>query len=114
MKNFAILFIILITACALTEKNIIDSSFKTCSEDKNKLEARSNELASIAQADQDERKNWNQKSSKEIMIVVGRDSLRRQRIGEIFEEGCFSKAEDYSAAALVYQHGSAPEHLLSN
>ena len=43
--------------------------------------------------------------------VARRDVVRRQRIGEIFGEGCFSKAEDYAAAALVYQHGDVPDHF---
>lgn len=86
-------------------------AFQACVDDKPRLEARSKELSSIVQADQDERKDWNQKSFKEMMIATNRDSLRRQRIGEIFGEGCFSTASDFSAAALVYQHGCVPEHF---
>jgi hypothetical protein len=36
--------------------------------------------------------------------MVKNDVLRRKRVGEIFGEGCFSKAQDFAAAALVYQH----------
>ena len=35
---------------------------------------------------------------------------RRQRVGEIFGEGCFKTPSDYAAAALVYQHGDQPDH----
>lgn len=46
-----------------------------------------------------------------MLEVVRRDEYRRKRVGEIFGEGCFSKAEDYAAAALVYQHGVVPDHF---
>lgn len=46
-----------------------------------------------------------------MITVAKRDESRRKRVGEIFGEGCFSKAEDYSAAALVFQHGDAPDHF---
>lgn len=45
------------------------------------------------------------------MQVVARDTERRMRVGQIFGEGCFSKAEDFAAAALVFQHGNRPEHF---
>ena len=40
-----------------------------------------------------------------------KDLQRRKRVAEIFAEGCFAKAEDFSAAAMVYQHGIVPEHF---
>lgn len=47
-----------------------------------------------------------------IQEVAKRDVERRKRVGEIFGEGCFTKAEDFAAAALVYQHGDVPDHFL--
>lgn len=81
--------------------------FKGCDEDPNRLSLRSAELQEIVKADQEDRIppiDWS---------VVGKnDENRRKRVGEIFGEGCFSKAEDYGAAALVFQHGNLPEHAL--
>jgi hypothetical protein len=44
--------------------------------------------------------------------VLPRDLERRRRVAEIFAEGCFKEARDYSAAALVFQHGDVPDHYL--
>jgi len=63
-------------------------------------------------ADQADRQDWAGKTPEEMQEVVQRDVARRKRVGEIFGEGCFSKAEDYAAAALVYQHGDVPDHFL--
>lgn len=69
---------------------------------------RSQELRKLAQADQADRQgsfdsiSWDQ--------VTPRDKARRARVGEIAAEGCLTSAQDYAAAALVYQHGDAPEH----
>jgi hypothetical protein len=42
---------------------------------------------------------------------MGRNDLkRRKRVGEILGEGCFTKSADYVAAAMIYQHGNAPDH----
>jgi hypothetical protein len=85
--------------------------FRSCQEDNVRLEERSKELAALVQADQDDRRDWNKKSAEEMLQVAKRDVERRKRVGEIFGEGCFSKAEDFAAAALVYQHGNVPEHF---
>ncbi len=79
--------------------------FKGCDQDVDRLIRRSAELQKIVKADQDDRKppiDWS--------VVGKRDEERRKRVGEIFGEGCFSTAEDYGAAALVFQHGNLPEH----
>ncbi|MBN8542513.1 MAG: hypothetical protein J0L82_19135 [Deltaproteobacteria bacterium] len=44
-------------------------------------------------------------------LVQPRDEARRKRVGEIFGEGCFKTSEDFAAAALVYQHGTIPDHF---
>jgi hypothetical protein len=40
------------------------------------------------------------------------DLKRRRRVAEIFAEGCFKTASDYAEAAMVYQHGTVPDHFL--
>jgi hypothetical protein len=101
----------LLSGCSSISKANQTNAFKPCHDDLPRLEARSKELAAIVQADQDDRKDWEHKSSDEMLEVAKRDVPRRQQIGEIFGEGCFSKASDYSAAALVYQHGDIPDHF---
>lgn len=89
---------------SLTEV-VYAADFKGCDEDPRRLNKRSLELQMILKADQNDRKppiDWS--------IVGKRDEGRRKRVGEIFGEGCFSKAEDYAAAALIFQHGNLPEH----
>lgn len=39
-----------------------------------------------------------------------RDLARRQETAAIFAEGCFSTGRDYHNAALIFQHGTVPEH----
>lgn len=68
---------------------------------------RSKELQEIVSADQAERKNG-------FPLPEGiqeRDQKRRMRVGEIFGEGCMSTSADFSAAALVYQHGNSADHF---
>lgn len=89
----------------------MDSLSTPCQQDKARLELRSEELAAIVKADQDDRDEWKKMSQAEMVEVVKRDVLRRKRVGEIFGEGCFSKAKDYAFAALVFQHGDVPEHF---
>lgn len=79
-----------------------------CNNDSQKQSLRSKELKEIVEADQADRQipgsqiNWN--------IVSAKDEVRAKRVAEIFAEGCFSKADDYAAAALVFQHGIVPDH----
>lgn len=68
-------------------------------------EKRATEIQEIVKADQDDRKG---ELPKDLML---RDQKRRMRIGEIFGEGCLKSAADFSASALVYQHGTVPEHF---
>lgn len=85
--------------------------FISCRDDKPRLELRSQELQSIVKADQKDRENSQSKTPDEMSTVAVRDEARRKRVGEIFGEGCVSKAEDYAAAALVFQHGDTPDHF---
>lgn len=73
-------------------------------------QGRSEEIKAIADADQRDRQSghW---SEKEWSEVERRDRERRERVAAIFADGCFKTAADYRNAALVFQHGSAPDHF---
>lgn len=116
MKYF-IMFTVFIIALGCSHKahqksRTDDSSFlspiKKCPDDSERQVLRSNELQEIASADQEDRKipaekiDWNK--------VSRADEDRAKRVAEIFAEGCFKTAKDYSAAALVFQHGIVPDH----
>jgi hypothetical protein len=106
--NPSFLFLIFfISSCASAQTG----HYISCSQDPQKLEARSQELSQIVKADQDERADFPSKTPEEMQEMMKQDVLRRKRVGEIFGEGCFSKAQDFAAAALVYQHGDVPEHF---
>jgi hypothetical protein len=81
-------------------------TYLPCDQDPVRQKVRAQELQEIVardQADRTEPVDWNQ--------VQPRDEQNRKRVGEIFGEGCFKTAEDYAAAALVYQHGNFPDHF---
>ena len=40
------------------------------------------------------------------------DLNRRIQVSEIFAQGCLRTADDFYAAALIFQHGNVPEHAL--
>ena len=111
-----LLLVFLQGSCAFANRATIASSeefkFPTpCTKDESRRKSRSEELQKIVQADQADRKNWSNLTPEEMAEVVVRDVVRRKRVGEIFGEGCFSKPEDYGAAALVFQHGDSPDHF---
>lgn len=84
----------------------------TCASDSSLQANRSKELQRIVRADQEDRRDPDRffKDRRYQLRVLRRDVLRRQRVGAIFGEGCMSTAADFAAAALVYQHGTVPEH----
>ncbi len=87
-----------------------ERSSSPCAEDGARRKARGDELQKLVRADQEDRKDWQAWTPAESANVGLRDLARRKRVGEIFGEGCFSTAEDYAAAALIFQHGDAPDH----
>lgn len=98
--------IFLLAGCATASQARAGSTFKHCFDDPERQTLRSQELQTLVKADQDDRNDpidWER--------VHPRDEARRKRVGEIFGEGCFKTAEDYAAAALVYQHGNVPDHF---
>lgn len=90
--------------------NAHTSPYKPCYLDKEKLASRSKEIAKLERADQKDRENWENKTQEERSEIATRDKLRRERIGQIFGEGCFNSAEDFNNAALIFQHGEVPDH----
>jgi hypothetical protein len=84
----------------------------TCPDDETRRKARSEELQRILQDDQDDRKGWLYMNQSQMDAVSRRDLPRRKRVAEIFAEGCFTTPADFSAAALVFQHGEVPDHFL--
>jgi hypothetical protein len=67
------------------------------------------ELAAIFEADQADRKgggviDWS--------IVGKRDEARRERVRKMLDDGLVQAADDYYAAAFVFQHGSRSEDFL--
>ena len=106
--KFRLLLLLLASASIAQAKTYIP-----CSSDPARQAARSAELQKIEAADQADRKMFEAPksiSSSKLLKMGQRDVLRRQRVGEIFGEGCFRVAADYAAAALVYQHGDMPDH----
>lgn len=104
MKSL-LLSLLFLTGC-MTVPARADSTFKQCPDDPERQMLRSQELQTLVKEDQDDRTDpidW--------VRVLPRDEARRKRIGEIFGEGCFKTADDYAAAALVYQHGNIPDHF---
>ena len=44
--------------------------------------------------------------------ISAADLERRTRVSELFAAGCLTTASDYGSAALIFQHGTIPEHYL--
>lgn len=43
-------------------------------------------------------------------ISIRTDLENRQEVASLFAEGCFTTGRDYHNAAVVFQHGSVPDH----
>lgn len=108
-------------AIALTANNLAwaGEAYVPCLQDAAKQQQRSIELKQLERADQADRPGNQMRPGAEA-----RDRERRQRVGQIFGEGCFKAGADFANAAMVYQHGGdmygseqgqtralAPEHL---
>ena len=108
------LCVFFLIGCSSIQNLNTESEFIPCSQNEVRLEARSNELQAIMKRDQEDRIDWEQKTFEQMSEVAIRDEIRRKRVGEIFAEGCFSKPQDYVAAALVYQHGDTSDHFFQS
>ena len=47
-----------------------------------------------------------------IRAWMAADLRRRTRVAELYAAGCLSTAKDFASAALIFQHGTVPEHYL--
>ncbi len=47
-------------------------------------------------------------SADQLSDLMSRDASRREQVVELSRMGCINTAEDYKAAALVFQHGESP------
>jgi hypothetical protein len=86
-------------------RNCLDSSEST------RQSQRSKEMQDIYNADQADRALAHQTPETAWPDIEKRDLERRVRVAAIFAEGCFKSAADYSAAAMVFQHGDQPDHF---
>lgn len=110
-KKCAVLILILLGQSTAHAQNAVpDAINDTCQTQSAIQQNRSAELAGLVDDDQKDRENWDNLSDQDKMNVSNRDLKRRMRVGEIFGEGCFKLAADYSAASLIYQHGDVPDH----
>ena len=105
----SVIFGFLVTSSGLASENA--TKYKNCIDDAVRLAKRSSELQRIVKADQDDRENWEEvfRNPRHATRLQRRDEARRREVAEIFGEGCFKDAKDYSAAALVYQHGNTAD-----
>ena len=74
-----------------------------CPEDKHREVQK--ELVEISQKDQADRMTANPE-------MTANDTKRRVRVAAIAAESCLKDKDDYFTAALVFQHGSLPEHYM--
>ena len=110
--NRIFIFIVLVyfnNSIAFSQKYLLAEP--TCLNDFKIQKTRSKELAQLLRLDQKERENFDKNiTPSKINESIMNDLTRRKRVGEIMAEGCFKTASDYTAAALIYQHGDVPDH----
>lgn len=109
---FSALVALLFLGCA----TVTQQSSEPCFKNPACVESGSKELQALVKADQEVRfalikKGWDKFTENDLKEFSYQDTVRRKRVAEIFAEGCFSKAQDYAAAALVFQHGVTPDHF---
>lgn len=108
--RYTITIATVISICFFTREGLAESlkteQYKPCMEDPPKQRSRTAELQKLKEADQADRPDNTLKPG-----ALFRDRQRRKRVGAIFGEGCFKSPEDYSVAALIYQHGDHSDHF---
>jgi hypothetical protein len=106
-----LLLLVVVTEPLFAQQPSSTNQNLTCLTEPKIQTARSKELKNLLEADQKERKkSWEQLSRQQMEAIAKRDLKRRIRVGEIFAEGCLKTADDYAAAAMIYQHGDVPDH----
>jgi hypothetical protein len=96
MNRLSFLLVIAIRAQAAPAATAVSSVYD--------CQGSSQEIKAIRDADQLDR-------SQPMTLMDQKDKKRRERIAEIFADGCFKTADDYANAALVFQHGEVPDHF---
>jgi hypothetical protein len=99
-------FPVVVLGCAHSKK--VGTELISCYEHPDQHASSSVELQNLVDADQADRQGSVDKI--DWTRVLPRDLERRARVSEIFAEGCLKEAKDYSAAAMVYQHGETADH----
>ena len=92
-----IIFLMILAACSTTGR-------KDCSA----------ELTKIVRADQDARGNFMNLSQKDLLQMREDDIHRREMVRVLADQNCFESKQDYSNAALVFQHGDKPEDFFQS
>lgn len=69
-----------------------------------------NRLTLLYIEDQKDRENPNQLTTEMLVFLTQCDEQRRKIVSELFARGCLKSADDYNKAALIFQHGTIPEH----
>lgn len=106
-KEFGLFLICLLFTLNLAQAATAGPRF--CEDKLEVQRQKSAELQRIVQEDQADRaKPYDQ---IDWPYVQARDLQRRIQVATIFAEGYFREARDYEAAALVYQHGTVPDHF---
>lgn len=69
------------------------------------------DLGKIYQDDQQDREGFQQFDEKDLERISRRDEQRRIKVSQLFARGCLKAADDYKKAAMIFQHGNAPDHF---
>ena len=83
-------------------------SYQSCINYPKLQQAASNLLSKLEASDQREREKPN--LTKNDWLTMNKNDLKRRiQVSELFAEGCFKSAADYYNAAMIFQHGDAPD-----
>jgi hypothetical protein len=82
--------------------------YMSCQSNPEMLKKSSQRLQELEKKDQDDRN-----SGLSWEIILKKDRERRIEVATVFARGCMSTKEDYSNAALIFQHGDLdfPDHF---
>lgn len=112
VKKMTIFTVALMTCSyALAESEPYTNIEQSCHFNQETQQARSKELAELAATDQSDRANYGMLSDDEIKRVMLSDLKQRMRVGELFGDGCMVSSADYMNGAIIYQHGTQPDHF---
>jgi hypothetical protein len=114
IKILFLMPLLALSACSISMNPNSDREnepMRSCVQDAKLQSDRSSELQKIVDADQKERADFLHLNQDQMFAMYNQDIERRKRVAEIFAEGCFQTARDYSNAALVFQHGNTADHF---